>query len=76
MADPRLIPLSAWAEREYGEARPHSNTLYSWVRDGKIFPPPEKHGRTYFVRADAVYSPCGRPTPSLVERINAARKAS
>lgn len=72
----RFIPLKEWARQTYGDSAPCSNTLYAWVRDSKIYPAPEKHGRTFFVSPEAVYSPCGRPMPSLVQRAFGNGKAS
>lgn len=72
---PRLITLQQWAREVYGDEAPCANTLYAWARGAKIYPAPEKHGRTYFVRPDAVYSPCGRPAPSLVKRMGNGKSA-
>ncbi|MDN7592369.1 excisionase [Burkholderia seminalis] len=52
---PKLIPISVWAEQTFGEYAPHRNTLRSWVRNGKIRPVPVKVGRSYFVKPDAEY---------------------
>lgn len=51
----KLITLEAWAAATYGEAAPHINTLRRWARDAHIYPKPIKHGRSYFVPADARY---------------------
>lgn len=51
----RLTTLESWAQSIYGEAAPGIQTLRRWCRDGKIFPIPEKHGRSYFVRETARY---------------------
>ena len=51
----KLITLAAWAKEVYGDAAPKSPTLCTWARTGKIQPPPEKHGREYFVVPDAHY---------------------
>ncbi|WP_322095136.1 excisionase [Paraburkholderia bannensis] len=61
---PKLIPLSEWAELMFGEHQPHRNTLRSWVQNGKIVPFPVQVGRRYFCSPDARYFD---PT---VERIN------
>lgn len=73
----RLITLERWAEGTYGADAPHINTLRRWARDALIFPAPEKHGRTYYVRPDARYVDCRAsvPTPAargtrLVDRID------
>jgi hypothetical protein len=51
----RLITLERWAELTYGDAAPHVNTLRRWAREVRIYPAPEKHGRTYYVRPEARY---------------------
>lgn len=53
--DARLITLEAWSRAEYGDDAPHVATLWRWVREGKILPKPEKHGRQYFVLPTARY---------------------
>lgn len=67
-----LIPLEKWAEQQYGEHAPSIYTLRRWARDGKIRPVPKKHGRTYFVRADAAYVD---HSSELVERLRVAAQA-
>ncbi|MDR8395531.1 excisionase [Paraburkholderia sp. USG1] len=52
---PKLMTLEAWAERLFGEAKPHRNTLLNWRRNGRIVPQPIKCGGRYFVEPDAVY---------------------
>lgn len=56
----RLVPLQVWATRTYGDAAPCLATLRRWARESRIFPAPEKHGRSYFVRPDAEYLDMGR----------------
>nr|PZN75086.1 MAG: excisionase [Pseudomonadota bacterium] len=51
----RLITLEAWARARYAEGGPSRWTLRKWAREGKIYPHPEKHGRSYYVREDARY---------------------
>jgi excisionase-like protein len=51
----RLTTLEAWSHAEYGENAPCIATLRRWVREGKILPKPEKHGRTYYVMPTARY---------------------
>jgi hypothetical protein len=51
----RLLTLDAWARAEYGEGAPSIDTLRRWVRERKILPAPEKHGRTYYVLPNARY---------------------
>lgn len=50
-----LLTLKEWAQRIYGPAAPSMGTLRRWVREARITPLPEKHGRTYFVEPDARY---------------------
>lgn len=51
----QLVPLDTWAARRYPERTPHITTVRKWVRDGKIYPAPVKHGRGYYVQPDAQY---------------------
>lgn len=51
----KLITLEAWAAIRYGAGAPNRDTLRRWARDGKIYPAPEKNGRSYFVRESARY---------------------
>jgi hypothetical protein len=55
MAMSKLVPLRIWAHDLYGEHAPFIGTLRRWARDGKIYPSPKKHGRSYFVEPDARY---------------------
>lgn len=55
MADRKLIPLEDWAKRRYPVKAPSIHTLRRWVREAKIYPVPEKHGRAYFVDETAEY---------------------
>lgn len=67
----QLIPLDTWARQTYGEHAPSIYTLRRWARDGKIYPMPKKHGRTYFVQGNAAYVD-DYNEPSLVSRIRVA----
>ncbi|PWC10499.1 excisionase [Brenneria corticis] len=51
----KLLTLEEWAKRNYEEPRPSQQTLWRWARNGKIYPAPEKHGREYRVREEAIY---------------------
>lgn len=53
--EPKLITLDSWAEKLFGEAKPHPNTLRNWRLAGRIYPMPIKCGTRYFVEPDAVY---------------------
>lgn len=60
----RLLTLEEWADAVYGAHRPNRDTLRRWVRQSKIQPPPEKHGRTYFVSAQSRYIDPSKPLPT------------
>lgn len=51
----RLLTLENWARAEYGDAAPSITTLRRWVREERILPVPEKHGRTYYLLPHARY---------------------
>lgn len=52
----QLLTLDVWDKRKFN--KPHDiRTLRRWVREGRIYPKPEKVGREYQVRPDAVYLP-------------------
>lgn len=53
--EPKLITLDDWADRMFGDAKPHRNTLRNWRKMGLISPLPVKCGKTYFVEPNAVY---------------------
>lgn len=57
----KLLTLEEWATEVYGKHPPALVTLRRWAREGRIHPTPEKHGRAYFVRADAQYVDTCRP---------------
>jgi hypothetical protein len=76
----KLLTLEEWAETVYGSRRPAVVTLRRWAREARIYPPPEKHGRSYYVLESARYLDPRKPLPasprpeksrslSLVERI-------
>lgn len=50
----KLITLQEWASARF-ERPPSVYTLRRWVSAGKIFPHPQKHGRTYYVEKSARY---------------------
>jgi Excisionase-like protein len=65
---PKLVPLSTWAELIFGEHQPHKNTLLNWVKNGKIIPVPAKIGRRYFCSPDArYYDPIAEEVKRMVE---------
>ncbi|ORJ20050.1 excisionase [Rouxiella silvae] len=51
----KWLTLEEWRDLKYKEYKPTVQTLQRWARDGKIYPAPEKHGRQYVVRTDAIY---------------------
>jgi len=53
----RYIPLRIWVKLLFGDYEPHENTRLRWVHDGKIYPPPVKIGKQWWVRKDAEYLP-------------------
>lgn len=70
MKAPKRISLEMWARRRYSrERRPSAKTLLRWVKDGKIFPYPEKEGRAYAVLETAIYLAPNDPCAN--EKMNA-----
>lgn len=49
----KLLTLTEWAERVYGDNPPSLATLRRWARDCRIYPTPERHGRSYYLPASA-----------------------
>lgn len=71
------LTLAEWAADHF-RTPPSPNTLRKWAREGRITPPPIKHGRNYYVEPNAHYwepEERGRRTSggSLIERIQAER---
>lgn len=72
---PKLLTLEDWLAITYGENAPSVLTARRWIREGKVYPKPEKHGRSYYLVPDARYvdpanppqdlKPSGRPSPLL-----------
>lgn len=75
---PRKITLEAWRTAEYGNDGPTMDTVRRWAREGNIQPPPEKHGRTYYVCPSARYTVTGAKATAkrLIERINDGSKTT
>ncbi|HEY0834655.1 MAG TPA: excisionase [Azospirillum sp.] len=83
----KLMTLEEWASAVYGSKPPALATLRRWARESRIYPAPEKHGRTYYVSAGARYIDPSKPLPvpiqttsgpirrSLVERIRDGKTA-
>lgn len=70
----KLVTLEAWAQAHYGEHAPHIKTLRRWCCEGKIFPIPQKHGRSYFVEETARYVG-DYNDPSFMGRVRDAAQA-
>lgn len=68
------VTLEKWAAAQYGESSPSVQTLRRWCRDGKIFPIPQKHGRSYFVEETARYVG-DYNDPSFMGRVRDATQA-
>ena len=50
-----LITLEEWAANRLGQNAPNRDTLRRWAREGKLYPNPQKIGRTYFLPKNAEY---------------------
>lgn len=50
---PRMISLSEWAQNEFGDLRPGSQTLARYARARMIVPPAVKVGRHWLVDKEA-----------------------
>ncbi|MGM5531627.1 excisionase [Mixta calida] len=50
----KLMNLQEWASATYTQP-PSLSTLRRWVREGRIYPCPELHGKEYKLKPDAVY---------------------
>ncbi len=68
----KMIPLATWAAEKY-DPPPSQWVLRKWVRQGQIYPSPEKVGHAYYVEATARRQNAALGRPSLVDRIKAAR---
>lgn len=70
MSKPKLIPLSMWAERRYGDTAPSLRTLRRWIADSRIFPKPQKEGGEWRVLENAVYFDPANPDYSALAGLN------
>jgi len=50
----KLMNLQEWATETYTHP-PSLSTLRRWVREGRIYPSPELHGKEYKLTPDSVY---------------------
>lgn len=57
----RLITIYEWRKRFH--PRPAAPTVRKWIRQGRIDPPPIKHGRNYYLADFARYVSVETPTP-------------
>ncbi len=65
------VRLTDWAEKHYSPA-PSIHTLRRMVRNGEIYPAPEKIGRDYYVEETASRMQGGRAsTIPLLQRLQA-----
>lgn len=54
--EPPMIHVNSWARKVYGEFAPSPYALSTWIKRGKIQPPPQRvHGRWY-VKPTAEYA--------------------
>ena len=51
----KKVTLEEWAKSQY-ETPPPIKTLRKWAREFRIFPLPQKCGRTYYVDPKARYT--------------------
>lgn len=50
----KLLNLQEWASATYSQP-PSPSTLRRWVREGRIYPCPQLHGKEYKLEPDSVY---------------------
>ncbi len=60
------IRLDEWLKREF-DPPPAIRTARLWIKASKIYPPPMKVGRSYYVEQNAVFRD-GVERPRLVHR--------
>lgn len=51
----KRVTIESWIALNYGEPAPSVLTVRRWIREGRIYPLPEKHGRTYYLTPTARY---------------------
>ncbi|WP_174963002.1 excisionase [Burkholderia aenigmatica] len=61
------IRLCDWLAEQFSPP-PAIRTARNWIKEGKIYPPPTKVGRAYYVERDAVFND-GTTRPRLANRI-------
>lgn len=62
------IRLDKWLEREF-DPPPAIRTARLWIKQGKIYPPAVKVGRSYYVEQEATYVDGTTTRPRLAERV-------
>lgn len=67
-----LLTIESWLAATYAAGAPSVHTVRRWIRDGYIDPPPEKHGRSYFLKPEAKLRTVTVEPPS--QRSSAARR--
>ena len=50
----KRITIESWIALNYSDP-PSVLTVRRWIREGRIYPLPEKHGRTYYLTPTARY---------------------
>lgn len=63
------VRLNDWLCKNFAPP-PAIRTARLWIRDGKIYPPPVKVGRAYYVEQNAQF--LDGSTPRLAQRLGAA----
>lgn len=61
------VKLDKWLEQNF-DPPPAIRTARLWINDGKIYPPPVKLGRSYYVEQNATYQEPSIRAP-LAQRI-------
>lgn len=61
------IRLDKWLEKEF-DPPPKIRTARLWINQGKIYPPPVKVGRSYYVEENATFADSS-VRPTLAERL-------
>lgn len=61
------IRLNDWLKAQFDPA-PAIRTARNWIKEGKIYPPPQKVGRAYYVEQSAIFND-GTLRPRLADRI-------
>jgi predicted site-specific integrase-resolvase len=61
------VRLNDWLKSQFDPA-PAVRTARLWIKEGKIYPPPMKVGRAYYVDKNATFQD-GKTRPRLAQRI-------